>query len=116
MGPNKEVVVKNLIQKRITPLTRVSLEALVIVNEVISMVVQQSEEQEELQLAEEALKGEAEWPESGASKSNIIPPGAAVRRIRPREQYPLVGCPVLRISMTIPGWPCSTRGLCRQPW
>ena len=59
MGPNKEVVVKNLIQKRITPLTRVSLEALVIMNEVISMVVQLSEEQEELKLAEEALKDEA---------------------------------------------------------
>ena len=63
MGPNKEVVVKNLIQKRITPLTRVSLEALVIMNEVISMTVQISEEQEELKMAEEALKDEAEWTE-----------------------------------------------------
>ena len=56
MGPNKEVVVKNLIQKRITPLTRVSLEAMIIMNEVISMAVQMSEEQEELKMAEEALK------------------------------------------------------------
>ena len=32
--------------------------------------------------------------QSGASKSIIIPPGAAVRRIRSREKYPLVGWPV----------------------
>ena len=63
MGPNREVVVKNLIQKRITPLTRVSLEALVVMNEVISMAVQMSEEKEELKMAEEALKDEAEWTE-----------------------------------------------------
>ena len=43
MVPNREVVVKNLIQKRITPHTRVSLEALVFMNEVISMAVQMSE-------------------------------------------------------------------------
>ena len=40
--------------------------------------------------------------QSGASKSIIIPPGAAVRRIRTKEQYPLVGCPVLRISIDHP--------------
>ena len=43
MVPNREVVVKNFIQKRITPHTRVSLEALVFMNEVISMAVQMSE-------------------------------------------------------------------------
>ena len=51
MGPNNEVVVKNLIQKTITPLTRASLETMIIMNEMITMAVQWSEERRELKMA-----------------------------------------------------------------
>ena len=61
MGPNNEVVVKNLIEKKITPHTKASLETMVIMNEMIAMATQWSEEKRELKMAEDALKDEPEW-------------------------------------------------------
>ena len=70
MGPNNEVVVRNLIQRKITPLTRASLETLVIINEMISKAVQLSGDLRELKMAEDALKDEDEWTIADEEVSN----------------------------------------------
>ena len=56
MGPNNTVVSRNLVQKTITPLTRAMLESMTLMNEMIIMAIQWSEEGKELRMAEDALK------------------------------------------------------------
>ena len=61
MGPNNKVVVKNLIQKTITPLTRATLESMIMINDMIALAIKWSDERRELRIAEDALKDEPEW-------------------------------------------------------
>ena len=70
LGPNNKVVVRNLVQRKITPLTRASLETLVILNNMISKAVQLYEDHRELKLAEEALMNEDEWKYEEAEVSS----------------------------------------------
>ena len=65
MGPNSTVVVKNMIQKKITPLTRATLESMIIVNEMIALAIKLSDEIRELRMAEAALEDEPEWSDEG---------------------------------------------------
>ena len=70
LGPNNKVVVKNLVQRKITLLSRASLETLVIINNMISKAVQLSEDHKELKLAEEALMNDDEWKYEEAEVSS----------------------------------------------
>ena len=60
-GPCNEVLVRNLVQMKITPLTKASMMARFILNTMISEAVQLSSDLSELQMAEEALRNEVDW-------------------------------------------------------
>ena len=80
MGPNNTVVSRNLVQKTITPLTRTMRESMTLMNEIITMAIQWSEEGKELRMAEDALKDEPEWSlennenRGGSAPGNPMPP------------------------------------------